>query len=105
MNMKAKAKRGMPPRRLAWASARLALTLTSSAFAQGLVPSRFFNAPVDAAAPAAVEANTLTFDSNTNVITATGDVVLSQGGYTLTGDQLVYDRNSNAVKFVGAVSV
>ena len=76
MNMKAKAKRGMPPRRLAWASALLALTLSSSAFAQGLVPSRFFNAPVDAAAPAAVEANTLTFDSNTNIITATGDVVV-----------------------------
>lgn len=105
MNMKAKAKRGVPPRRLAWASALLALTLSSSAFAQGLVPSRFFNAPVDAAAPAAVEANTLTFDSNTNIITATGDVVLSQGGYTLTGDQLVYDRSSNALKFVGAVSV
>jgi LPS-assembly protein len=100
-----KAKRGISPRRLAWASALLALGLSSSAFAQGIVPRNFFNAPVDASAPAAVEANTLTFDSNANIITANGDVVLSRGGYTLTGDSLVYDRNSKALKFVGAVSV
>src|SRR5690606_3302265 len=54
---------------------------------------------------AEVEADALTFDSNTNIITANGDVVLSQGGYTLTGQRLVYDRNSKALKFVGQVSV
>ncbi|MGB3338425.1 MAG: LPS assembly protein LptD [Devosia sp.] len=95
----------MSPRRLAAASALLLLTLGSSALAQGLVPTDFFSAPIDASAPAAVEANTLTFDSNTNVITATGDVVLSQGGYTVTGQNLVYDRNMNALKFVGSVTV
>ena len=95
----------MSPRRLAVASALLALTLGSSAFAQGLVPNDFFNAPIDASAPAAVEANTLTFDSGTSTITANGDVVLSQGGYTVTGQSLVYDRRSNALKFVGKVTV
>lgn len=105
MNMKAKARRGMPPRRLAWASALLALTLSTSVFAQGIVPRDFFSAPVNPAAPVGVEANTLTFDSRTNIITANGDVVLSQGGYTVTGQNLVYDRASNSVKFVGAVSV
>ena len=92
-----KAKRGRSPHRLAYASALLALTLSTSAFAQGLVPTNFFNAPIDASAPAAVEANTLTFDSTTNVITASGDVVLSQGGYTMTGQNLVYDRNTKAL--------
>ena len=82
MNMKAKAKRGMPPRRLAWASALLVLTLSSSAFAQGLVPTRFFNAPVDASAPAAVEANTLTFDSNT---------ITTYDGARVTADSVDYD--------------
>ncbi len=100
-----KAKRGRSPHRLAYASALLALTLSTSAFAQGLVPTNFFNAPIDASAPAAVEANTLTFDSTTNVITASGDVVLSQGGYTMTGQNLVYDRNTKALKFVGQVTV
>lgn len=100
-----KAKRGLSPRRLAVASALIALTLGSGAYGQGLVPPDFFNAPVDPAAPAAVEANTLTFDSGTNVITATGDVVLSQGGYTVTGQNLVYDRSRNALKFVGGVTV
>jgi LPS-assembly protein len=99
------AKRGKSPRGLVYASALLALTLSTDVFAQGLVPADFFNAPIDAAAPAAVEANTLTFDSSTNVITASGDVVLSQGGYTMTGQSLVYDRNSKALKFVGQVTV
>ena len=100
-----KAKRGKSPRRLAVASALLVLALNTSAFAQGLVPADFFNAPIDAAAPAAVEASTLTFDSSTNIITANGDVVLSQGGYTMTGQSLIYDRNSKALKFVGQVTV
>src|SRR5690606_21042074 len=103
VSKKAKARWGMS--RLACASALLALTLTANAFGQGIVPSKFFNAPIDASAPAAVEADTLTFDSNSNVITASGDVVVSQGGYTLTGQHLVYDRNSNALKFVGAVTI
>ena len=100
-----KAKRGKSPRRLALASALFALTLSTGAFAQGLVPASFFNAPIDASAPAAVEANTLTFDSAANIITASGDVVLNQGGYTMTGQSLVYDRNSRALKFVGQVTV
>nr|WP_295888799.1 LPS assembly protein LptD [uncultured Devosia sp.] len=100
-----KAKRGKSPRRLVCASALLALALSTSAFAQGLVPTDFFSAPIDASAPAAVEANTLTFDSSTNIITANGDVVLSQGGYTMSGQSLVYDRNSRSLKFVGRVTV
>ncbi|HTO29466.1 MAG TPA: LptA/OstA family protein, partial [Devosia sp.] len=105
MRMKAKARRGKSPRRLACASALLALALSTSVFAQGLVPASFFNAPIDASAPAAVEANSLTFDSTTNIITANGDVVLSQGGYTMTGQSLIYNRNSRALKFVGEVTV
>jgi LPS-assembly protein len=100
-----KAKRGKSPYRVAFAGALFALALSTSAFAQGLVPADFFNAPIDASAPAAVEAGTLTFDSGTNIITASGDVVLSQGGYTMTGQNLVYDRNSKALRFVGSVTV
>nr|WP_314260607.1 LPS assembly protein LptD [uncultured Devosia sp.] len=96
--------RGTFVSRLALASAMLAISL-SPALAQTLVPIDFFNAPVDSAAPAEVEASTLTFDSAKNLITASGDVVLRQSGYTMSGQTLVYDRGAGTVKFTGAVSV
>ncbi|SEP72326.1 LPS-assembly protein [Devosia sp. YR412] len=99
------AKRGISPHRLALASALLALTLSTSAFGQGLVPQDFFSAPVDESAPIGVDADTLTFDSVTNVITASGNVVLRQSGYTLTGAELVYDRNTKDLTFVGGVTI
>ena len=48
--------------RLAGASAVLALGLTHGAYAQ-LIPGDFFTAPVDPAAPAAVEASSLVFEA------------------------------------------
>lgn len=103
--MTTQAKSGKTLRRLALASALLACTAGSGAFAQGLVPTDFFNAPIDNASPAEVEANTLSFDSVRNVITASGNVILRQSGYTMTGQNLVYDRNSRDLKFVGAVVI
>lgn len=105
MKVVAKAERVKSSRRLVFASAMLALTLSSGAMAQGLVPSNFFNVPIDATAPAAVEANSLTFDNRTGIITATGDVVVSQGGYTAKGQNLVYDRRNNALRFTGAATI
>lgn len=98
-------KRGKSSRHLALASVLLALAMTSSGFAQGLVPPDFFNAPFDSAAPSQVEADTLTFDSARDIITASGDVVLRQSGYTMSGQNLVYERATGNLKFVGAVSV
>ncbi|MHA6691989.1 LPS-assembly protein LptD [Devosia sp. A449] len=83
----------------------LTLALSSGAMAQGILPASLFSAPIDSSAPSAIEADTLSFNSVSNVITADGDVVLSQSGYTLTGQHLVYDRNTGNLKFVGAVTV
>jgi LPS-assembly protein len=91
--------------RLATAGAVVALMAASGATAQGLVPVDFFNTPVDPAAPAAVEANSLVFDANTSIITANGDVVLNQGGYTVTGQSLVYNRLTKDLRFTGAVTI
>jgi LPS-assembly protein len=91
--------------RLASASAVLTLALASAASAQGLVPADLFNAPIDSSAPAGVEANSLVFEGATGIITANGDVVLTQSGYTLTGQSLVYDRRSKTVHFSGAVTI
>lgn len=75
------------------------------AVAQGLVPADFFNAAVDPTAPSNVEADQLVFDSVSNTITASGDVVLGQSGYRLTGQSLVYNRSTGDVRFVGDVTI
>ncbi len=78
---------------------------TLPVLAQNLVPTDFFNAPVDPAAPTGVEAATLTFDVAKNTITASGNVILKSSGYIVTGDTLTYDRNTDKVIMLGAVTV
>lgn len=73
--------------------------------AQGLVPADFFNAPVDPAAPTAVEADALVFDARNNTITADGDVVIRASGYIVTGEHLVYRRGSGEADLTGNVTV
>lgn len=90
---------------LASASAVAALLSASPALSQGLIPADFFNAEIDPAAPAGVEANNLVFAGATGIITATGNVVLTQSGYTVTGQNLVYNRRTNDVRFTGAVTI
>ncbi|QQR39493.1 LPS-assembly protein LptD [Devosia rhizoryzae] len=75
------------------------------ASAQMLVPENFFNAPIDPAAPTAVEADELVFDSVNNIISARGDVVLRLGGYTITGNELVYRRATGDMDVVGDATV
>ena len=103
--MKARSRTGKLPRSLALASVLLALAGVPAAQAQGLVPPDLFTAPVNPSAPSAIEADSLTFHSSSNTIVAKGDVVLNQSGYTLSGQELVYNRNTGSLKFVGAVSV
>jgi LPS-assembly protein len=78
---------------------------TVPAGAQGLLPADFFNAPIDPAAPTAVEAEELIFDSVHNQITARGDVVLRVSGYVLSGDRLVYRRADGEMELIGNVVV
>lgn len=93
--------------RLASASAVIAIASTCGAAAQsgGLVPMDMFNAPIDPASPVAVEADSLVFEASTSTITATGDVVVRQDGYTVSGENLIYNRASNDVRFQGAVRI
>jgi LPS-assembly protein len=90
--------------RLAVAAAALTLCAGPS-LGQGLIPNKVFDRAVNPRAPMDVEADNLTFDGANNTITASGGVILKQGGYTVTGDQLIYDRNTNNAHFVGAVTV
>ncbi|MCS6761200.1 MAG: LPS assembly protein LptD [Candidatus Devosia symbiotica] len=91
--------------RLACVSVTVALIAAGGATAEVLIPSDFFNAPIDPSAPSVIEANTLTFDRASNVILANGHVVLKRGGYALTGQDLVYNRNTDHVHFIGAATI
>ena len=91
--------------RLACASAVVVSLAVTSVTAQGLIPPDFFNAPIDPKAPSEIAANTLTFEQATNIILAKGDVVLKRGGYTLSGQDLVYNRNTGELRFTGAVTI
>ena len=91
--------------RLASASAVVVMLAISGVAAQGLIPADFFNAPIDPSAPSEIEANTLSFDPAADTIRANGDVVLRRGGYTLTGQDLVYQRASGELNFTGAVTI
>ncbi len=91
--------------RLASASAVVAMLAVSGVAAQDLIPPDFYNAPIDPSAPSEIAANTLSFDAEADVIRANGDVVLKRGGYTLTGQDLVYQRASGELKFTGAVTI
>ena len=87
------------------AIASLSLAAAGPASAQLLVPENFFNAPVDPSAPTEIEAEELVFDSVNNVITARGDVVLRLSGYVITGNELIYRRESGDMDIVGDASV
>jgi len=89
--------------RLMAVSTMLSLPLAGGAIAQGIVPADLFNAPMDTAGGIAVEANSLVFEASTQTITAQGDVVVRNGGYTATGQNLVYNRGSGEVHFIGDV--
>jgi LPS-assembly protein len=93
--------------RLASASAVIAIASAGGATAQsgGLVPVDMFNAPINPAAPVAVEANSLVFEASTSTIRASGGVVVRQDGYTVSGENLVFNRATNEVRFQGAVRI
>ncbi|WDR05600.1 LPS assembly protein LptD [Devosia rhodophyticola] len=69
------------------------------------MPQDLFNAPISDDAPAAVDAQSLTFDAKTGIITAIGDVVFDYDRYRIKGQRLVFNRQTNDVKFIGTVTI
>lgn len=52
-----------------------------------------------------LDADTLIFDSNKNIITVKGDVQIFFAGNTLEADRVVYDRNKNTINAMGNVRI
>jgi LPS-assembly protein len=87
----------------AGAVAILCLGFPTLASAQ-LLPSGFFDrAPMVGEGQASVEADMLSYDAKSDVVTAEGGVALSYGGYDAHGEKLVFDRRAGALHIVGNV--
>ena len=82
----------------------LVLLLASAAHAQA-EPGPPAAAPAEATPMVAFEADTLAYDENLDVITATGNVLVRRDGQMLTADTVVYDRRSGTVTASGNVRV
>ncbi len=92
--------------RLAAATATLALVATVPALSGPLVPAGFFDSiPTAAAGSAEIEADFLSYNAASGVVTATGGVQLSYQGYKATGDEVLYSPKTGAVRLTGNVNV
>ena len=78
--------------------------LLAPASAQFL-PEGFFTQLPEPGAPAQVEANTLNYDAISDVISATGRVVMNYSGYVLACDSLRYEQGSGRVVCEGNVQI
>ncbi len=60
-------------------------------------------APIDTSAPVVLRADSLTHDSTRDVVTASGNVELAQGGRILLADTVTYDAQNDTVTASGKV--
>lgn len=90
--------------RRAAGGAAMALALSYPALAAPLLPADFFDSiPSAPEGQAAIEADFLSYDGARGVVTASGRVNLSYSGYQASGDELVYEPKTGAVKLTGNV--
>ncbi len=84
----------------------LCLAFTAAPASATLLPEGFFDMQVTPGeGAAAVEADMLSFDANTGVITASGDVLLSYQGFTIRADRLEFNQETGKLLAVGSVAV
>src|SRR5665213_4298343 len=93
--MRARSDQVTPPRPTALRGLLLACVfavLAPTAAQATLLPAGFFDAPVDLAKGAVgVEADRLDYDRPHSSITAAGNVHFTDGGYSISADQLTYE--------------
>ncbi|MEX2409011.1 MAG: LptA/OstA family protein, partial [Rhodovibrionaceae bacterium] len=59
----------------------------------------------DGEIPALISADSITYDQNLGVVTATGDVEVAQGDYTVLADTISYNMRSGLVSASGNVAL
>src|SRR6185295_8772863 len=90
-----------------WAAlaAALAVTASSSAFAQTQTATVPAAGAEQAGDQVLLEADQLTDDETARTITAEGDVQVRYQGRTMRADRLVYDLNSGVIRAIGNVQI
>jgi len=88
-----------------FAAAWLALLLCALPASAQLLPEGFFDQVPTTGGQAQIEADTLAYDGQLDVISAEGDVVMTYDGYQLTGDKLSYNQTTGELDFVGNVVI
>ena len=63
------------------------------------------DSPLSAADPVDLSADRMEFDHETEIVSASGNVEVRQGGYVLTADELTYDRRADTVTAKGNVEL
>ena len=99
-----------PPRRLrplSWGAAlSLALLAPLPAFAQASAPAPAEEAPADTpdgTRAIAFEANEVSYDSDKEVVTASGDVILRSEGQSVRADAVTWNRTSGQIVATGDI--
>lgn len=95
------------------ALAGLALALAASARAaggsggagSGLDAGGLVSMPAEPDAPMLLQADTLTYDFDRNIVTASGHVEIHYGGYTLLANKVSLDRKVNRMRAEGGVKI
>ena len=82
----------------------LALVTASPATAQFL-PEGFFATLPEPGAPARVEANVLSYDKSSDVISAQGRVLMQYEGYSIACDDLRYEQQTGNLNCIGNVQL
>lgn len=81
-------------------------TTVTPASAQTLLPAGFFDSlNVSPNGQAVIEADMLTYDANSDIITASGSVVMVYEGTTIKADRIVYRKGEGAVTAEGNIDV
>ncbi|MEP7241188.1 MAG: LPS assembly protein LptD [Devosia sp.] len=88
------------------AAAFVLFVLLASPAGAALLPAGFFDQHIEpGSGPAAVEADRLSFDSRSSVISADGGVVLRYQGYLIHAGRLSFNQKTGALTASGGVSV
>lgn len=87
------------------AAAWLALLLSALPASAQLLPEGFFDRVPTTGGQAQIQADTLAYDGQLDVISAEGDVVMAYEGYVLTGDKLSYNQGTGELDFIGSVVI
>lgn len=84
----------------------LASLLTAAPAGAALLPANFFDMNVTPGqGAAAVEADMLSYNANTSVISASGNVLLAYQGMTIRADRLEFNQNTGELHAIGSVVV